>query len=67
MSMWKSQVLMAWALLTEAVFLNTMILQMVRNECGKFGGHVDVEVSYKSLWLDVLIETQISQNLFWFE
>jgi ABC-type phosphate transport system ATPase subunit len=38
--------------------LNVMILQMVRNECVRFGGHVDIEVRYKILWLDVLRETQ---------
>jgi hypothetical protein len=26
----------------------------VRNECVRFGGHVDIEVRYKILWLDVL-------------
>jgi hypothetical protein len=31
-----------------------MILQMVRNECVRFGGHVDIEVMYKILRLDVL-------------
>jgi hypothetical protein len=34
--------------------LNVMILQMVRNECVRFGGHVDIEVRYKILRLDVL-------------
>jgi hypothetical protein len=34
--------------------LNVMILQTVRNECVRFGGHVDIEVRYKILWLDVL-------------
>jgi hypothetical protein len=29
-------------------------LQTVRNECVRFGGHVDIEVSYKILRLDVL-------------
>jgi hypothetical protein len=29
-----------------------MILQMVRNKCVRFGGHVDIEVRYKILWLD---------------
>jgi hypothetical protein len=36
--------------------LNIMVLQMVRNECVRFGGHVDIEVSYKILCLDVLIK-----------
>jgi hypothetical protein len=39
--------------------LNIMILQMVRNECARFGGHVDIEVSYKILLLNVLKETPI--------
>jgi hypothetical protein len=34
--------------------LNIMILQTVRNECVRFGGHVDIEVRYKILRLDVL-------------
>jgi hypothetical protein len=34
--------------------LNIMILQTVKNECVRFGGHVDIEVRYKILWLDVL-------------
>jgi hypothetical protein len=46
--------------------LNIMILQMVRNECVKFGGHVDIEVSYKILRLDVLKETPILHNLPYF-
>jgi hypothetical protein len=47
--------------------LNVMILQTVRNECVRFGGHVDIEVRYKILWLDVLKETQILHNLSCFE
>jgi hypothetical protein len=47
--------------------LNVMILQTVRNECVRFGGHVDIVVSYKILWLDVLIETPILHNLSCFE
>jgi hypothetical protein len=34
--------------------LNVMILQTVRNECVRFGGHVDIEVRLKILQLDVL-------------
>jgi hypothetical protein len=34
--------------------LNAMILQTVRNECVRFGGHIDIEVRYKILRLDVL-------------
>jgi hypothetical protein len=36
------------------VNLNVMILQMVRNECVRFGGHVDIEVRCKILQLNVL-------------
>jgi hypothetical protein len=43
--------------------LNVMILQTVRNEYVRFGGHVDIEVSYKILQLDVLKETSILHNL----
>jgi hypothetical protein len=34
--------------------LNVIILQTVRNECVRIGGHVDIEVRYKILQLDVL-------------
>jgi hypothetical protein len=44
-----------------------MILQTVRNECVRFGGHVDIEVNYKILRLDVLKETQNLHNLSCFE
>jgi hypothetical protein len=47
--------------------LNVMILQMVRNECVRFGGHVDIEVSYKILQLDVLKKTPSLQNPSCFE
>jgi hypothetical protein len=30
-----------------------MISQMVRNESVIFGRHIDIEVSYKILWLEV--------------
>jgi hypothetical protein len=36
-------------------------------ECLGFGGHVDIEVSYKNLQLDVLKETQNLHNLSCFE
>jgi hypothetical protein len=39
--------------------MNIMILQTVRNECVRYGGHVDIEVSYKILRLNVLKETPI--------
>jgi hypothetical protein len=54
----------------EKTFLSTlsvMILQTVRNECVRFGGHIDIEVSYKILQLDVLKETQNLHNLSCFE
>jgi hypothetical protein len=34
----------------------------VRNESVRFGGHVDIEVSYKILQLEVLKETPSSHN-----
>jgi hypothetical protein len=39
-----------------------MILQTVKNECVRFGGHVDIEVNYKILRLDVL---QYRKFIFW--
>jgi hypothetical protein len=39
--------------------LNIMILQTVRNECVEFDGHVDIEVNYKILRLDVLKKPQV--------
>jgi hypothetical protein len=44
-----------------------MFLQTVRNECVRFGGHIDIEVSYKILQLDVLKESPILHNLSCFE
>jgi hypothetical protein len=44
-----------------------MILQTVRNDCVRFGGHVNIEVSYKVLRLDVLKDTLILYNLSCFE
>jgi hypothetical protein len=40
-----------------------MILQTVSNKCVRFGEHVDIEVSYKLLQLDVLKEIPSLQNL----
>jgi hypothetical protein len=34
--------------------LNVMISQIVRNECLRFGVHVDIQVSYKILQLEIL-------------
>jgi hypothetical protein len=34
--------------------LNLMILQTVWNECLRFGGHINIQISYKILWLEVL-------------
>jgi hypothetical protein len=33
--------------------LNVMILQMVRNESVSFGWHIDIEISYKILRLEI--------------
>jgi uncharacterized protein YpmS len=35
--------------------LNFTILQMVRNECVKFDGHIDTQISYKILQLKIPI------------
>jgi hypothetical protein len=47
--------------------LNIIILQTARNECARFGGHVDIEVSYKILQLDLLKETPSLENPPYFE
>jgi hypothetical protein len=39
--------------------LNVMISQTVRNECVRFGQHVDIQVSYKILQLEVLKDNPI--------
>jgi hypothetical protein len=39
--------------------LNVMILQMVRSECVRFDGHIDIEVSYKILRLEVQTKAPI--------
>jgi hypothetical protein len=44
---------------TFCLILNVMISQTVKNECVRFGGQVDIEVSYKILQLQVLIESPI--------
>jgi hypothetical protein len=40
-----------------------MILQMVWNECVRFGGYVNIQVSYKILLLEVQKKTTILHNL----
>ena len=41
-----------------------MILQMVWSECVRFGGlHVNKQVSYKILWLEVPKKASILHNL----
>jgi hypothetical protein len=47
--------------------LNVMILQTVKNECVRFSGHVNIEVSYKILQLEVVKETFILHSLSCFE
>jgi hypothetical protein len=47
--------------------LNVMILQTVKNECVRFGRHIDIEVGYMILQLDVLKETSILHKLSCFE
>jgi hypothetical protein len=40
-----------------------MILQIVWNECIRFGGHVNIQVSYKILQLEVLKKALSLHNL----
>jgi hypothetical protein len=40
-----------------------MILQMVRNECVRFGQHVEIQVNYKILQLEVRKKAPILHNL----
>jgi hypothetical protein len=42
--------------------LNIMILRIVENECQGFGEHVNIEVSYKILPLEVPKEISILHN-----
>jgi hypothetical protein len=44
-----------------------MISQMVRNESVRFDKHIDIEVSYKILWLEVPKLVQILQYLAGFQ
>jgi hypothetical protein len=47
---------------TREIFLSTlnfMVLQMVRNECVNFDKHVDIQVSYKILHLEIPKEAPI--------
>jgi hypothetical protein len=43
----------AWVKKTFFSTLNVMISQMVRNESVRFGRHIDIEVSYKILQLEI--------------
>jgi hypothetical protein len=43
-------------------YFYVMISQMVRNESVRFGGHIDIEVSYKVLRLEVPKNVPILQN-----
>jgi hypothetical protein len=57
MVFWAFKTLLSPLGVGEKTFLSTLnvkILQMVRNECVRFSGHVDIEVRYKILWLDVV-------------
>jgi hypothetical protein len=40
-----------------------MILQTVWNECERFGGRINIQVSDKILWLEVQKKTSILHNL----
>jgi hypothetical protein len=43
--------------------LNLMVLQTVWNECVRFGGHINIQVNYKILQLEVQKKTSILHNL----
>jgi hypothetical protein len=45
--------LLGWGKKTFSSTLNVMISQMVRNESVRFGRHIDIQVSYKILQLEV--------------
>jgi hypothetical protein len=47
--------------------LNLMILQTVWNECLRFGGHINIQVSFKILQLEVLKKALILHNPTWFK
>ena len=47
--------------------LNIMILQMVKSEDLRFGEHVDFQVRYKILWLEVPKRLSTLRNLACFE
>jgi hypothetical protein len=44
-----------------------MILQTVWNKCVRFGGHVNIQVSYKILWLEVPKKASVLYNLPYFQ
>jgi hypothetical protein len=44
-----------------------MILQMVWNECVRFGGHTNIQVSYKILQLEILKKALILHNPTYFQ
>jgi hypothetical protein len=46
--------------------VNVKILQRIRKKCVRFGGHVDIEVIYKILQLEILEEALILLNLLCF-
>ena len=48
---------------TSLLALNIKVSQMVSNECVKFGGYVDIQVSYKILEVEVPKEAPILHNL----
>jgi hypothetical protein len=43
--------------------LNLMILQTIWNECVRFGGHINIQVSYKILRLEVSKKARILHNV----
>jgi hypothetical protein len=50
----------------KGVFFSTlyvMILQMAKNKCLKFGGHIDIQINYKIIWLEVRKKVPILHHL----
>jgi hypothetical protein len=63
MVFWPSKLCCPVRALGKLLFLVNFELYDIANECIRFGGHVDIEVSYKILQLYELKETSILHNL----
>jgi hypothetical protein len=45
------------------IFMNLMILQMLWDECVRFGGHISIQASYKILQLKAQMKSSILHNV----